>query len=159
MPRRVVRSTDGNYRGEPFLKLRLAERKSFPCGVEVEIEFTGRDAFESFGMARQAARIYAGLVTPTGEATTVPFASDLGPYQGRVLGRQTADTKQGWRIDWNPRTGELHVNWWDRRLDASPKGNRDKSKHFFGANYVTGGTQHLFWEIEAHFPGQVEPKK
>jgi hypothetical protein len=85
-----------------------------------------------------------------------------GLRPGRIIeeapGRQTADTKQGWRIDWNP-TGERHVNWWDRRLDASPKGNRDKSKHCFGANDVTGGTQHLFWEIESHFPGQVEPKK
>jgi hypothetical protein len=49
----------------------------------------------------------------------------------------------------------MHGNWWDRRLDASPQGNKDKSRHLFGANYVTGGTQDLFWEIESHFPGQV----
>jgi hypothetical protein len=58
-------------------------------------------------------------------------------------------------LDRNPRTGEMHGNWWDRRLDASPQGNKDKSRHLFGANYVTGGTQDLFWEIESHFPGQV----
>jgi hypothetical protein len=29
----------------------------------------------------------------------------------------------------------------------------------YGANYEAGGAQHLFWEIESHFPGQVEPKK
>src|SRR5262245_50072488 len=120
MARRIVRYTGIDYREEQFLRLRLAERRTFPLGVENEIEFTGRDKYESFGMARQAARIYAGLVTLTTEATTVPFVSDLGPYQGRVMGRQTADTKQGWRIDWNPRTGEMHVNWWDRRLDTSP---------------------------------------
>jgi len=107
-------------------------------------------------MARRAAMVYAGILLPSGKIDTFPRVSEIGPYQGRVVGSQSADTRQGWRIDLNPRTGEFHINWWDRRLDAH--GDRDKSKHFYGANYVTGGTQDLFWQVESHFPGQVEPK-
>src|SRR5690606_18923742 len=103
----------------------------FPAGQEVEIEFTGRNAFEGFGMARRAAKVYAGLLSDTETMPTIPFVSDKGPYQGRVMGRQSPDHLQGWRIDWNPRRNAFHVNWWDRRND--PSGNRDRSKHFYGA--------------------------
>jgi hypothetical protein len=156
--RKQIVYSQGSYQDDRFVQLRMAERARFPKGEEVETEFRGRDAFEGFGMARKAAFVYAGLLSPSSTANTIPFVGELGPYSGHVVGSQTIDTKQGWRIDWNPRTGEFHINWWDRRLDKSPKGDRDKAQHFFGANFVAGGTLDLFREIESHFPGQVKEK-
>jgi hypothetical protein len=155
MARKKISSLECDWysQQERFVTLRIAERRSFPSGKEVQIEFTGRDAFEGFAMARLAAMAYAGMITPGWRADTIPFVSELGPYSGRVVGRQTSDTNQGWRIDLTKDTKEFHVNWWDRRRDTS--GKLDKSKHFYGANFVTNGTQQLFWEIESHFPGAV----
>jgi hypothetical protein len=148
---RSVLYTECDYHSEKFITLRLAERSRFPQGEEVDVYFTGRQPLEGFGMARRAAMVYAGLLDRGGKKHTVPCVSELGPYQGRVVGSQSPDGRQGWRIDWNPRTGQFHVNWWDRRLDAH--GKRDRSVHYYGANNVTGGTQDLFWQIEQHFPG------
>jgi hypothetical protein len=104
-------------------------------------------------MARKAAQVYAGLLTIGGQRMTVPFVADNRHCDGKVLGSQTPDGAQGWRIDWSPRSGDFHVNWWDRRLDHG--GNRNRSLQYYGANIVVGGTQDLFWQIETHFPGQV----
>lgn len=150
---RAINHGDCDYLSEKFIRLRMAEKPRFPRGEEVVITFTGRTPLEGYGMARRAAMVYAGILSTNGRMGTVPCVSELGPYRGRVVGSQSADERQGWRIDWNPRTGQFHVNWWDRRLD--PRGDRDRALHVFGGNYVTGGSQQLFWEVESHFPGQV----
>jgi hypothetical protein len=149
MPR-VVYATD-NYEDEEFILRRLAERARFPRGAEVEMTFTGRHPLEGYAMARRAAMVYSGILLPNGKMDTFPFVSEIGPYRGRVLGSRSADGRQGWRIDCDRDTKQFHINWWDRRLD--PHGDKDRSKHVYGANYVTDGAQDLFWEIEAHFPG------
>lgn len=154
MARRTIHHSVGSYTEDRFIVLRIAERGSFAYGIENEMEFCGRDHFEGFGMARTAAKIYAGLLWLGGSRTTIPFVAELGPYAGHVVGRQSRDTKQGWRIDVS-RRGEFHINWWDRRLDTSPQGDHDRSKHLYGANFIAGGTQQLFWELESHFPGRV----
>lgn len=155
MARRIIHFSVGSYTEERYLLLRIAERGGFPFGIENEMEFCGRDPFEGFGMARTAAKVYAGLLWLGGSQDTIPFVAEIGPYAGHVVGRQSRDTKQGWRIDVSRVAGEFHINWWDRRQDTSPKGDYDRSKHLYGANFVTGGTQQLFWELESHFPGQM----
>ena len=94
-----------------------------------------RKDFGSFGEARADA-IEKAAVTP-GEGK--PFVQELGPFKGRVTGRQSAYGDRGWRIDFDPRGDKgFHVNWWNG--DAR------------GANIVTGGTEADFWEILSHFP-------
>jgi hypothetical protein len=145
MDRKIVSHASGHYSTVDFLKRRMDEKARFPRGEEVVVEFEGRDAFEGFGMARTAAKIYSGLlVLGSEEIQTVPFVATLGPYSGCVMGSHTQDGKQGWRIDWKPATDEFHVNWWDRREDHSPEGRRDRSMHYYGANFVSGAARQMF---------------
>lgn len=149
---------EGDYTSAKFVEWRMGERQRFAPGVEIEIEFEGRDVFQGFAMARRAAMVYAGLLTmQKGSDETKLFVSDMGPYQGHVVGSQSLDTKRGWRIDFH--NEKFHVNWWDRRKDTSPQGTKDKTKSYFGANFVRGGGQDLFWQVESHFPRQIEPKR
>lgn len=157
-------STRGRIEGSPtdrakaaetsaFIQDRLKERKGFTPGSEIPKEFAGLDPHEGYAMARRAAMIYSGLLDERGASPTVPFVSDRGPYSGRVMGRQSPDGLQGWRIDADKQTGAFHVNWWDRRGD--PQG-RDRSRQYYGRIDVSGGTRDFFWEVESHFPGNVK---
>lgn len=157
MSRTTVLWSQCHFQEPKYVVLRAAERTRFQPGAEIEMEFTGQDPREGFAMARRAAQVYAGLLSPTGMMATLPYVSRLGPYQGHVVGSQSVDGKQYWRIDWNPRTNEFHINWRDERLDKS--GRNDRSRHIYGANYVTGAAQDLFWEVESHFPGRVERRR
>jgi hypothetical protein len=150
-----IHYSQGSHTSEQFVALRVLEAKRFKPGTEIQMEFEGANPWEGYAMARKAAMVYAGLLLPDQKAETEMFVGEIGPYEGNVLGSQSADGKQGWRIDCtkeHPR--EFHINWWDRR-----KGTKDRSTHLYGANYVTAGGIQLFWEVSSHFPGQVKRKR
>lgn len=46
----------------------------------------------------------------------------MGPDKGKVLGSQSLDGYNHWRIDYDPKSSKLfHVNW--RRIYRDKKGN------------------------------------
>lgn len=106
-----------------------------PKGVEQHAEFG------SFNEARDAARQSANL----GDAETVDFVQKLGPYKGRVTGRQTSDGRRGWRIDYDERKG-FHINWWDRAAGTK------RAEWRYGANRIVNGTEDDYWKLLQHFP-------
>jgi hypothetical protein len=122
----------------------IPTRRDLLYGTENIRHFSGVTPWEAYGKAREAAKMFAAL-----SGVTVPFFQAIGPYAGRITGRQSVDGLKGWRIDLDPGTKRLHVNWWDFSGDPS---RRNRRKLLFGANYVTGGGEQLFWEIISHFP-------
>ncbi len=89
--------------------------------------------YGSLNAARTDARKSAGLGDDS-----VDFVQQIGPFKGRVTGRQSQDGLRGWRIDWDEKKG-FHVNWWDRT------GGRKRDSWKYGANIVEGGTRDDFY--------------
>lgn len=54
--------------------------------------------------------------------TTLPYVSVIGPAKGRVVGSQSADMTNHWRLDYDPDSEKgFHVNW--RRIYKDKQGN------------------------------------
>lgn len=120
------------------------DRAHLIYGQENVQHFTAASAWEAYREAREAAKVYAGV---TGR--TVPYLQELGPFRNRITGSQTPDGQRGWRIDLSQPAGALHVNWWDHTKDPD---RRNKALLLYGANYVSGAGEQMFWEILSHFP-------
>jgi hypothetical protein len=120
-------------------------------GRENRVRFTNPNRWHAYGEARESAKFFAGLAWA---ASTIPFVSDRGPMIGRIVGTQTPDGTQGWRIDWSP-DKDLHVNWWDYSEDPR---RRDKSLLWYGANDVAAGDRDFYWQIIEHFPNPLSSR-
>ncbi len=68
----------------------------------------GSNVWEQFGNARGRGRELANLGDDA-----IPFVQEIGPNRGRVTGMQSPDGMRGWRLDYDPRSQQTHVNWWD----------------------------------------------
>ncbi len=120
----------------------------FERGRENPVCFTNPNVWHAYREARESAKFFASLIE---ETPSIPFVSQLGPMVGRIVGSQTPDGSRGWRIDWDS-IKLLHVNWWDHTADPA---RRDKSLLLYGANYVSGGSQDIYWQIVEHFPNPL----
>jgi hypothetical protein len=107
-----------------------------PTGVEQHADFN------SFNEAREAARQGSGLGDDA-----VDFVQKLGPYKGRITGRESPDGLRGWRIDYDKEKG-FHVNWWDKTAGAK------RASWRYGANRIVNGTENDYWKLLQHFPGR-----
>ena len=78
---------------------------------------------------------------------TKPFISYMGPDKGKVLGSQSLDGYNHWRIDYDPKSSKLfHVNW--RRIYRDKKGNCVQET---GAYLLPGG-QDSYWYQRERMP-------
>jgi len=72
----------------------------------------------SYNEARKMAMQEAGLAGQI----TLPYVSVIGPAKGRVVGSQSADMANHWRLDYDPDSEKgFHVNW--RRIHKDKQGN------------------------------------
>ena len=102
---------------------------------------TDRDGeVPSFGAALDAALAASGL-----GSDPVDHVQKLGPAKGRIVGRESADGRRGWRADYDKEKG-FHVDWWDRT--AGPK----RSDWRFGVRRITNGTEADYLRLLQHFP-------
>ena len=78
---------------------------------------------------------------------TKPFISYMGPDKGKVLGSQSLDGYNHWRIDYDPKSSkQFHVNW--RRIYRDKKGNCVQET---GAYLLPGG-QDSYWYQRERMP-------
>jgi|GEM_PF-5351602 hypothetical protein len=71
----------------------------------------------------------------------------MGPDKGKVLGSQSLDGYNHWRIDYDPKSSkQFHVNW--RRIYKDKKGNCVQET---GAYLLPGG-QDSYWYQRERMP-------
>ena len=71
----------------------------------------------------------------------------MGPDKGKVLGSQSLDGYNHWRIDYDLKSSkQFHVNW--RRIYRDKKGN---CVHETGAYLLPGG-QDSYWDQRERMP-------
>ncbi|MBB4929672.1 Flp pilus assembly pilin Flp [Lipingzhangella halophila] len=71
---------------------------------------------------------------------TIEHTQKIGPWEGFTSGRQTADGKRGWRLDFDPNNPDkgYHINWWDR---TDGKKRKDWE---YGSIHVQDGDEDAF---------------
>ncbi len=63
----------------------------------------------SYNEARRIAMQKSGLDKAV---STIPFIADIGPRKGEVVGSQSIDGMNHWRVDYDPNSNkQFHVNW------------------------------------------------
>ncbi|WEF33104.1 RHS repeat-associated core domain-containing protein [Pseudoduganella chitinolytica] len=94
----------------------------------------------SYNEARRTAMREAGLT----DQVTMPYISVIGPAIGRVVGSQSADMANHWRLDYDPNSEKgFHVNW--RRIHKDKQGNCVLET---GAIIVPGGKDAYLQQME-----------
>ncbi|MBL0261343.1 MAG: hypothetical protein IPQ10_09840 [Saprospiraceae bacterium] len=67
-----------------------------------------KEGKRTFGNARKVVDDVLGDLGD--DATDYISNFEKGPFNGKVVGKQSADGKRYWRIDWDPEKG-AHINW------------------------------------------------
>lgn len=96
----------------------------------------------SYNEARRMAMQKSGLDKAV---STIPFIADIGPRKGEVVGSQSIDGMNHWRVDYDPNSNkQFHVNW--RKIYQDKKtGNCIMER---GAILVPGGKDAYLQKIE-----------
>ena len=101
------------------------------------------ETVSSYNEARRKAIHEARLTN----VSTKPFISYMGPDKGKVLGSQSIDGYNHWRIDYDPSNNkQFHINW--RRIYSDKKGNCIQET---GAYLLPGG-QDSYWYHRERMP-------
>jgi RHS repeat-associated protein len=116
-------------------------RPGLQRGVENLETAHGSNAYEGFSIARKRATELSGL----GDDAT-DFIQEVGPMRGRITGRQSPNGERGWRIDWDGKGKDVHVNWWDRSAGKA------RSDWLYGSIHVEGASWDTYQDILSHFP-------
>lgn len=114
-------------------------RQKCPTGKWIKPpEKTEDKVYTSYNEAR--ARELSGLT----KVPTIPYVADMGPRKDEVVGSQSLDRHNHWRIDYDPKSNKsFHINW--RRIEKQANGD---CKIIRGVIFIQGGEDAYLQQIQ-----------